>query len=67
MKFCDICGNEINTRDGENTCRSCEDLADRKKGRTLQRRAAARRIREGFLRNCGLVKVRGALGGVYWE
>ena len=26
-----------------------------------------RSTREGVLRDCGLVKVRGALGGTYWE
>jgi hypothetical protein len=32
-----------------------------------RRQAANRRDREDALRSCGLVKVRGALGGVYWE
>lgn len=27
----------------------------------------ARKAREAALRSCGLVKVRGALGGTYWE
>jgi hypothetical protein len=31
------------------------------------RRNAARRVREDTLRSLGLKKVRGALGGVYWE
>jgi len=30
-------------------------------------RAAQRRAREQNLRDLGLTKVRGALGGVYWE
>ena len=30
-------------------------------------RAIARQDREQVLRDCGLVKVRGALGGTYWE
>ena len=67
MKFCDTCGIEIDTRDGDNTCRSCEDLQDGRKKATLAKRRAARREREQLLRDCGLVKVRGALGGVYWE
>jgi uncharacterized Zn finger protein (UPF0148 family) len=67
MKFCNICGCEIFTRDGDNTCRSCEDLQDANKARTLARQRAQRRANEAALRSCGLVKVRGALGGVYWE
>lgn len=31
------------------------------------RKAAQRRAREQTLRDLGLTKVRGALGGVYWE
>lgn len=27
----------------------------------------ARRERESVMRSCGLVKVKGALGGIYWE
>ena len=67
MKFCNICGCEIYTRDGDNTCRACEDAADAKKASKLKRAKAARREREAMLRACGLVNVRGALGGVYWE
>lgn len=67
MKFCDVCGEEIGTRDGENTCCSCEDLQDAKRKAALKKRAANRREKEAMLRSCGLVKVRGALGGVYWE
>lgn len=26
-----------------------------------------RRVRDSVMRDCGLVKVRGALGGTYWE
>jgi DNA-directed RNA polymerase subunit M/transcription elongation factor TFIIS len=67
MKFCNVCGNEIWTKDGENTCRSCEDLQDMDKKRALAARKRQRREREMLLRDCGLVKVRGAMGGVYWE
>jgi len=31
------------------------------------KRNAARRGRDQAMRDCGLVKVRGALGGIYWE
>lgn len=30
-------------------------------------RNTARKEREGALRDCGLIKVRGAMGGTYWE
>ncbi len=58
MKVCEKCGEEIGTKDGENRCQACE----KKEKRKNQRKA-----REEALRSCGLVKVRGALGGVYWE
>lgn len=67
MKFCDVCGEEISTRDGDNTCRSCEDAQDAGKKASLAKRRTARRQRESWLKDCGLVKVRGAMGGVYWE
>jgi len=62
MKFCEKCGVEIDGKDGENMCQSCED------GKRLSaKRRQAKKDREDALRSCGLVKVRGALGGVYWE
>ncbi len=67
MKFCENCGTEICTPDGDNLCRVCEDLEDDKKALARKRRSANKREREAALRSCGLVKVRGALGGVYWE
>jgi hypothetical protein len=63
MKFCNVCGCEIATRDGENTCRSCEDAGAKKKAKAKR----ARLEREAALLSCGLVKVRGAMGGIYWE
>lgn len=35
--------------------------------RQLHNRAVTRQEREQALRDCGLVKARGALGGTYWE
>jgi uncharacterized Zn finger protein (UPF0148 family) len=61
MKFCKHCGEEIYTRDGENSCpNGCK--AQRKEARAAQRRA-----RHEALTSCALVRVRGALGGVYYE
>ena len=63
MKFCESCGVEIATRDGENRCTVCE--GGNKPKRTKAR--SQRKARESVLESLGLVKVRGALGGVYWE
>ena len=57
MKVCEIWG-----KDGDNRCPACDE---KEVSRTV--RNQARRDREEALRSCGLVKVRGALGGVYWE
>ena len=65
MKFCESCGDEIATKDGENLCDGCDQAAANGQRRT--RATAMRRERESLLRSCGLVKVRGALGGTYWE
>lgn len=63
MKFCAKCSADIDgTRDGENLCRECEE-SQIKKAEAQKRR----RERESILRDLGLTKVRGALGGVYWE
>lgn len=62
MKVCEICGEEIGGRDGDNTCTSCEA-----KELTKANRRKLRRMRDQVMRDCGLVKVRGALGGTYWE
>jgi hypothetical protein len=67
MKVCEVCGNEFGGLDGDNTCRACEDLADSGHKKALAKRRAARRANDAALRSCGLVKVRGALGGTYWE
>jgi uncharacterized Zn ribbon protein len=65
MKFCEQCGDEIATRDGENCCEACEQKAADKAARA--KRNAQRRARDAALRSVGMVKVRGALGGTYWE
>jgi uncharacterized Zn finger protein (UPF0148 family) len=63
-KVCAICGEEIGTKDGENVCRTCEDNTSKAKRAKAR---ANRKARESVLRDCGLVKVRGAMGGTYWE
>jgi uncharacterized Zn finger protein (UPF0148 family) len=71
MKFCNRCGEEISTKDGENFCQACEEAMDSVRSQrtdAARRRAVMiRKAREEALRSCGLVKVRGAMGGTYWE
>jgi hypothetical protein len=65
MKFCEVCCVEIGTKDGENRCAACEEETQTKNRRVKARRQ--RKAREQAMKDCGLVKVRGALGGTYWE
>jgi uncharacterized Zn finger protein (UPF0148 family) len=62
MKVCSKCGTEICTKDGENLCQDCE----RKK---ISRKKAAQRrhAMDDVMDSLGLVKVRGAMGGTYYE
>ena len=65
MKVCETCGTEISTKDGENLCTKCEELSS-----THTKRISRKRIkqeRESVYETLGLKKVRGAMGGVYWE
>lgn len=64
MKVCGHCGTEISGRDGENLCWACDEAEAN--GRRVRQRQA-RREREASMRALGMVKVRGALGGTYWE
>ena len=64
MKVCEVCGVEIGTRDGDNRC--CEHQSVNVKKRKAAAYAASR-ARDRAMESLGLVKVRGALGGVYWE
>jgi hypothetical protein len=43
------------------------DPDDIRRHKANQRRNINRKAREDALRSCGLVKVRGARGGIYWE
>ena len=43
---------------------NCPQCAAR---RATKRKNMAQRQRDDAMRSCGLVKVRGALGGTYWE
>ena len=65
MKVCENCGEEISTKDGDNLCRACEERQDDKVAMRLRR--GMRNDRGAAMLALGLVKVRGALGGTYWE
>lgn len=65
MKVCDMCGDEIDTKDGDNTCQSCEQAENNRKKKQAAR--IKRKERDSVMESLGLKKVRGALGGVYWE
>ena len=71
--YCDKCGG--GGRDGDCICPPAPDLAEQLLAEqnakaTAARRAkakAARQAREQVMKDSGLVKVKGALGGTYWE
>jgi hypothetical protein len=65
MKVCNVCGREYDGLDGDNTCLECLEAME--KPRHAARRKAQRKAREEAYASCGLVKVRGSLGGIYWE
>ena len=62
MKICERCGTEISTKDGENLCTECDGKTKRS-----ARANRLRRERAQVMRDLGLVRVRGSLGGTYWE
>ena len=64
MNVCTHCGEELGTKDGENLCATCD--AKVANGKRLRRNALARARHRAML-DCGLVRVKGALGGVYYE
>jgi hypothetical protein len=64
MKVCEKCGSEIGTKDGENRCQTCDNPETPKQ---RKRRVSNRKAIDDAMRSCGMTKVRGAMGGVYWE
>lgn len=61
MKLCERCGDEIDTKDGENRCSKCDGRRGSKKSKTQ------RQMVHDVMTSLGLVKVKGALGGTYYE
>ena len=64
-QVCEKCGEEIGGGDADTLCPACNEAEAR--GRRNARARANRRAREAAIRSLGLVKVRGNLGGTYWE
>ncbi len=64
MKVCEKCGVEIFTRDGENKCQACE--AGKKPSRKWTGGLTAKEKRD-IMASLGLTRVKGALGGTYYE
>ncbi len=60
-RSCIRCGVVFSSIRAQDLCPDCRKRESRK------RAYLRRKERESVLRDCGLVKVRGALGGVYWE
>lgn len=70
MKVCNRCGDEIDTKDDENFCAGCQAIIDGDRAKADAKKAKAnlrRRERDAAMRSIGMVKVKGALGGTYWE
>ena len=63
MKVCKTCGKEIDTPDGINECPICENANNTIRH---QRKLLSKDIEEVY-NTLGLTKVKGDLGGVYWE
>lgn len=62
MKVCESCNAEIFTKDGENKCPNCD--AGKKPKKKVRR---SRKEMDAIMASCGMVRVRGAMGGTYYE
>mgnify|MGYP003660777493 CR=1 FL=1 len=60
MKACNVCGEECCTKEGVNRCVKCKQS-------TAKARSENKKRLETALTSLGLTKVKGALGGTYWE
>jgi len=60
MKVCSNCGNENFAGEGINRCKKCRE------GKTKNARKNRAAI-DSLMADMGLVKVKGAKGGIYWE
>lgn len=63
MKVCETCMNELfDVRDGNNRCESCKKKPAAKK-KVKNRRSEM----DDLMASCGMTRVRGAMGGTYYE
>ena len=69
MKICVQCGKEITPQDGDHwmLCFLCSTCAENVANKKRLRRNALARARHQAMLDCGLVRVKGALGGTYYE
>ena len=83
MKVCEICGDDIDgKRDGDNRCdrMACQNAPEVEPEETptyrpmtmgavlaSKKKRKRKSARDEAMESLGLVKVRGAMGGVYWE
>jgi len=66
MKVCKRCLDEISTNDGDNYCTACQGL-DGISNELTGRKKAMKYAREESYEMCGMEKVEGACGGIYFE
>lgn len=65
--MCNKCGVEIDGLDGDNYCPDCENGNTSLPSKKKKTKTLTQADREEILRDLGLVKVKGALGGTYFE
>lgn len=65
MKVCNQCGDEIYTKEGVNTCKNC--MKPCKNKTEADKRRSRRRELDAAMASVGMTRVKGALGGVYYE
>lgn len=65
MKVCEKCHTEIDTKEGENACPQC-DGQERRVSKPRKKRTS-RKDMDSLMASLGMKRVRGALGGTYYE
>ena len=64
---CKCCGEVVTIFDDERRKQFCDACSKERAAKSKKRAATHRQMKDQVMRDCGLVKVRGALGGIYWE
>lgn len=65
MKVCQYCRDEIHGGDGDNSCKACRTA--RTESERRRRARAQAKERDAIMKDLGLTKVKGAMGGIYYE